>query len=260
MRSRTDDCTGLLIPHSPNFAQAVYGFRELGAEIVPYSSLSEIWDNITREDIVLDYIDQCREVFAKFGVVPDIPDYPNCMSKFLGRRVWTDTIDSISTHEEKWSAGWFVKPKRDKAFTGKTISSIHDLMGCGNHAEDYEVLCSEPINILAEWRVFLYYGNILDVRPYGLLLGQGRNAWKYHYDAKVLEDMVSAFRDWEDHPAACSMDICTDNKGRTLLVEMNDAYALGCYGLPGTLYARLISARWGELLGREDEYDFRGIS
>jgi hypothetical protein len=256
VRTRNDSSMGMDLPHSPNFAQAVYGFRELGAEIVPYHGLDAVWDSITKEDIVLDYIDQCNAVFAKFGATPHIPDYPECLSGFLGRKVWTDTINSISMHEEKWSAGWFVKPRKDKAFTGKTISSIHDLMGCGNHAEDYEALCSEPLDILAEWRVFLYHGQILDVRPYGLLLGTGRESWKYHYDAGVLEEMVSAFRGWKDHPAACSMDICVDGKGRTLLVEMNDAYALGCYGLPGILYAKLISARWSELLGREDVFDF----
>lgn len=44
--------------------------------------------------------------------------------------------------------------------------------------------------------------------------------------------------------------------GRILLVELNDAYSLGCYGLPGVLYAKLISVRWSQLLGREDEYRF----
>lgn len=41
-----------------------------------------------------------------------------------------------------------------------------------------------------------------------------------------------------------------------LLVECNDAYALGYYGLNDILYAQFISARWSQLLGHEDEYDF----
>lgn len=39
-------------------------------------------------------------------------------------------------------------------------------------------------------------------------------------------------------------------------MEINDAYALGCYGLASVLYAKLISARWSELLGVKDEYKF----
>lgn len=35
-------------------------------------------------------------------------------------------------------------------------------------------------------------------------------------------------------------------------MEMNDAIALGCYGLQDDLYAKLLSARWAELTGTED--------
>lgn len=41
------------IPHNHNIAQAMYGFRELGAEIVPYHEISEIYDKVTKDDIVM---------------------------------------------------------------------------------------------------------------------------------------------------------------------------------------------------------------
>ena len=68
--------------------------------------------------------------------------------------------------------------------------------------------------------------------------------------------MLDTFRSWEVRPAACSMDVCCTRDGRTLLVELNDAYALGCYGLPKIAYAKFISARWSELLEHKDEYRF----
>ena len=55
---------------------------------------------------------------------------------------------------------------------------------------------------------------------------------------------------------ACSMDICVTKDGRTLLVEFNDAYSLGAYGLPDIYYAKLISARWSQLLVVKYEYHF----
>ena len=45
-------------------------------------------------------------------------------------------------------------------------------------------------------------------------------------------------------------------KKETLLVEFNDAYALGAYGLSSISYAKLISARWSQLLHREDPFHF----
>ncbi len=254
LKTRYDNSMKMEIPHSPNFAQAMYGFREFGAEIVPYHEIKDIYELVERDDIVLDYIDQCSSVFYKFGVEPKIPDYPDQLRKYLGRKVWKDTINSISADESKWSAGYFVKPTRDKAFTGTIIRNISDLIGCGSCYENYEVIVSEPIDIVAEWRCFITYDRIVDVRPYGSLVKPDYDGFLYHYDSSVLQRMIEAFVEWEERPAACSMDICVTREGRTLLVEMNDAYALSFYGLPGVLYARLISARWSQLLGRKDEY------
>ena len=256
LKTKFDNEMKMEIPHSVNIANAMYGFREMGAEIIPYHKIDEIYDRVNREDIVLDYIEQCKSIFSKFGVEPSIPDYPDVLKPFLGRKIWKDTINSISRSEEKWSGGYFVKPVRNKVFTGKIISSISDLVGCGNYSEDYDVLVSEPLDICAEWRCFILYDEIVDVRPYGILLDRNRKSYKFHYDSNVLDSMLEAFIKWDERPIACSMDICVAKDGQTLLVEINDAYALGCYGLASIFYAKLISARWSELLGVKDEYHF----
>lgn len=256
IKMRHDSEMNMDIPHNYNFANAMYGFREMGAEIVPYYKVADIYDLVTKEDIVIDYIDQCNRIFSKFDVYPHVPDYPECLSEFLGRKIWYDTIDSISSCEEKWSAGNFVKPTKSKVFTGKIIKSIGDLVGCGNHSENYEVMVSEPLDIKAEWRCFICYDNILDVRPYGLLLDQKRDSFYYHYDSVVVKKMLDQFVTWKDRPIACSMDICVTNDNRTLLMELNDAYSLGSYGLPSIFYAKFISARWSQLLDRTDEFCF----
>lgn len=256
LKTRYDSEMNMRIPHSHNMANAMYGFRELGAEIIPYYKIDEIYDQVTEKDIVLDYIRQCNIIFKKFEKEPHIEDYPENFERFLGRKIWVDTIDSISSNEEKWSAGYFVKPIKSKAFTGKVISSINDLIGCGNCYENYEVLVSEALNIKAEWRCFLLYDEIIDVRPYGMLIDPKRKSYLSYYDKNVLQDMLNEFKNMENRPAACSMDICVTEDGRTLLMEFNDAYALGHYGLAPILYAKLISARWSQILERPDEYKF----
>lgn len=256
LKTKYDNVMKMEVPHSINIANAMYGFRELGAEIIPYRTIDEIYDKVEREDIVLDYIAQCNKIFDKFEVVPRVPDYPPVLKRFLGRNVWMDTINNISKDESKWSAGYFVKPVKSKAFTGKVIRDTKDLMGCGSCYEDYEVMVSEPLDIMAEWCCFILYDKIIDVRPYGSISTLNYTGCLYAYDSDVLQEMLQAFVSWDKRPMACSMDICYTKDGRTLLVEVNDAYALGCYGLPGILYAKLISARWSQLLGREDEYRF----
>lgn len=58
-----------------------------------------------------------------------------------------------------------------------------------------------------------------------------------------------------DAPAGCAIDMGVTSGGRTLLVEVNDGYALGCYGMDSVAYALLLAARWAELVGVEDELE-----
>lgn len=250
VKVKKDNNSGLVVGHSLNFQKAINGFSELGCEVVPYYSLDDIYDEITNDDIVVDYIQQCEEALKKFGVTdPHIIDYPECLKPFLGRKIWKDTINSIATDESKWSAGWFVKPTISKAFTGKIISSISDLMGCGAIEDDYEVLCSEPVKFMHEWRGFIYYDEFLDIRPY-------KGDYHYNYDPKVVDEILNAFNTWEERPNACSIDIGVTEDNRTLLIECNDGYALGSYGLTDLRYAKFLSARWAQLLNREDPFHF----
>lgn len=142
------------------------------------------------------------------------------------------------------------KPVKSKVFTGKVIKSIHDLIGCGNCQEDYEVMCSEALDIRKEWRCFIYYDEIIDIRPY-------KGNYHYTYDPKVIDSIMEDFRKWKDRPVACSIDIGVTSENKTILIECNDAYALGSYGLVDFRYAKFISARWAQILEREDEFDFR---
>lgn len=92
------------------------------------------------------------------------------------------------------------------------------------------------------------YGEILDVRPY-------KGDWRLHFDPSTIE---SAVKEYRDAPAGYGIDFGVTADRRTLLVEVNDGYALGCYGLQHDLYAQLLSARWSELVGVEDELSYVG--
>lgn len=75
---------------------------------------------------------------------------------------------------------------------------------------------------------------------------------EWYFDPEILEQAVKAFK---SAPAGYAMDIGVTEKGQTLLVEINDGFALGCYGADPIQYARLLSARWCELVGIHDECD-----
>ncbi len=68
--------------------------------------------------------------------------------------------------------------------------------------------------------------------------------------------VCSAVKNYATAPAAYAMDFGVTDSGATILVEVNDGYSLGNYGLDSLLYAKLLSARWAELTNTIDECNF----
>lgn len=234
-----------LVPYSYNIANSVLGFHQMGIECYKYKDLREIEDKFTREDVLLDGIDQVNYIFSKFGIVPEEYDYPVVLEPYLGRKVWKSTINRVNSSPELW--GNFVKPIKDKVFMGRVINSPADLVGCGSWLEDYEVLISEPVEFIYEVRGFVYYDKMIDLRPYG-------SDWHNmsRIDTRLIERAMNDYVKWVDRPMACSMDWGATKDGRTLLVEVNSFSATGCYGLDSIAYAKMISAYFAQNFGVED--------
>lgn len=232
------------IPGGVNFFNAYQGFSEMGLECMLFSAADELASS-RREDVVVGGLGVVQHALARFGVRPEPIDYPEDLAGFLGRRVWTSTIDEVSCSPDAWPV--FVKPIDDeKRFTGVVVRGTKDLVGCGTSGYNPRVYCSDPVNFIAEWRCFVRYGTVLDVRPY-------QGDWHACIDGSVVD---AAVRSYTSAPAGYAMDFGVTDDGRTLLVEVNDGYALGCYGLQHNLYAKLLAARWAELVGVPDACPF----
>ena len=135
------------IPTDQDHFNAYIGFREMGFETVFFETFEELAES-KMDDVVVGYI---GTVAARFK-----------------RRLWKSTANTVNSNPEMWP--FFMKPIHNKKFKGRIIREPADLIGCGSYYEDYPVYCSEVKEIIAEFRVFVLYGKIIDVRRYG-----GRN-------------------------------------------------------------------------------------
>ena len=222
---------------------AYQGFYEMGFEIVCFCDQEKLRES-ERGDIVVGYVDTVRARLNDFGITAPEIDYLDELKKYLGRRIWKTKMSEVNSDPAKWPV--FVKPVEDKQFTGVVVNSPKDLIGCGIAGVNQDVYCSEAVDFEAEWQCFVRYGRILDVRPY-------KGDWRKHFDPNVIENAV---RDYQSAPKGYAADFGLTRDGRTLLVEINDGYSLGCYGLFYIDYAKLLSARWAELTDTEDECAF----
>ena len=220
---------------SINKYNAQVGAYLQGEEVILYQSFSEI-KQLTSDDTVVDYITETRALLKMMGLNVPVYDYPIELKEFYDRNIYEGVLGEIVNIPDNW--GKFIKPKAgSKVFTGRVVNGTHDLIGIGLPF-DYPIWISEVVEFIAEWRCFVLDGQVLDARPY-------TGDYHAHFDASVIDEAISC---WKDAPIAYGLDIGVTRDGRTLVVEVNDGYALGNYGLSPLNSINFHKARWKEMV------------
>jgi hypothetical protein len=245
MRVYYEKLIGKGVSSNISFYTAIEGFTAMGFHMIEIEDVLYVPKD-DYESVALGSIGFIHAALKHLGkTCPETLDYPTLLRFFLGRKIWEFTISQIDVDKTKWNV--FIKPKGfSKKFVGRVVEGLADLRGTAEQQYDVPIWISETVKFEREWRVFIRYGNILDIRPY-------KGNWKKQYDASVIEQAVAAY---EDAPNGYAMDFGVTQDGRTLLVEVNDGYSLGAYGLFYLDYAKLLSARWAQLAGTTDLCSF----
>lgn len=179
----------------------------------------------------------------QLGIEPPPPnDYPPSLTPWLRRRIWTGTVGAIVERLQRGDAApVFVKPMgRLKRFTGHVMSSWDDLRFLAHASDQMSVFCSEIVTWRSEFRVYVTHGRIVGIRHY-------RGDRELDIDRAVVEEAVCAFEMSGEAIAGYGIDFGVLDNGETALVEVNEGYGLGSYGLDDAAYTDLVIARWREL-------------
>ena len=224
-------------PYNSDCRAAYDGFRKLGVETVLFTT-NEEFDTRKPEDVVVGGTIMIWNALNERGIESGHHDYPPELAEFRGRMIRQIKLKDI--RKEKLPV--FIKPVEEKTAPGIVVNTWKDLEDYKQLDPDTDIYCSEVVNFVSEWRCFITYGKIIDIRFY-----YGDPVTEC--DRNVIEAAVKAY---SGMPAGCALDFGVTDNGRTLLIEVNDGFSLGTYGLEETLYAKLLSARWAELNGTED--------
>lgn len=227
-------------PESINSATAQFGFNELGMKIIPFQGFGDIETDVDcgPEALVHGFIGDVYGALDKLKLPrPPSIDYPQELAGFFGRKIWTGTLEAIQDKGLYPPPGVFVKPRALKLFTGFVWQGTR---ACRLHLASYpketEVFFADPVKIVSEYRCFVLDGEILDVRRY-------KGDWSLAPSRRLVDACVLLYQPYR----AYAIDFGVLEDGTTVVVEVNDAFALGSYGLHPVLYARMIEARWEEL-------------
>jgi hypothetical protein len=216
---------------------ALHGFQELGIETAPIHGFGDIQEltDLGPTVMVEGWLQTVWEALERVGIKPPPPlDYPEELRPFLGRDLWTDTLGNVRQGFQKV----FVKPLKAKLFTGIVWDGGLEARRRTVTCEDStKVWVSSTIEFKSEFRAFILDGRILDVRRY-------KGEWWHSPSRKVVEAAVKRYK---SAPRAYCLDFGVTKDRFTCLVEANDGYAFGHYGLHHVLLARMLAARWEEL-------------
>lgn len=215
------------------------GFGQLGEEVRLFTPESFDGLDIRSGDIVVGGIGFAQRGMDRLGLpVPHLDSVPESLKPFAGRRIWTAPMKAARQSVQD-GRPIFVKPlpHLNKLFTGTLLSSFADLIPTAHIPDEAPLICADPVEFVTEYRGFVLHGDLIDLRPY-------RGDPLVFPDPAVIRAALAAHR---DAPSAYAMDFGVTAAGDTLVVEINDGYAVGAYGLSPMRYARMIATRWAEI-------------
>lgn len=222
-----------------NTLTAFLGFRDKGYDVrfFEFEEIDRL--ELSADTPVAGGIPVVLSALARLGIkVPELPSIPSVLDSFAGRKVWISTMQQARNQVSAGSA-IFVKPvpADRKLFAGAVFREFRDTISTAHVPPEYAVVCSDVVEFVSEYRAFVLDGEILDLKHY-------KGDFRVFPDVKVVDAAVSAYK---VAPAAYGIDFGVTTDGRTLLVETNEAYSLGCYGLTPIFYSTLLERRWHEL-------------
>ena len=155
--------------------------------------------------------------------------YPFELAGYLSRTIRSETFGSAPSDK-------FVKPKKTKIFTGAIKSAITESVDPSE-----PVWVSDVVTFTSEYRVY-----VTDKKIAGYSRYDDGDDQDIEPDFDHVTRMIA---DYESQPIGYSIDvgIC---EGKTILIEVNDGWALGLYPW-GTMtdmaYIDLITKRWRQI-------------
>ncbi|MFY0569486.1 ATP-grasp domain-containing protein [Archangium lansingense] len=231
----------------PEMRDVLGGLQERGipAELFTAKRLERRQLPLDRETLVAGDVPSVLGALGQLGLEPPpTNDYPRSLEPFLHRRLWTSTVRRlVAGIEDGSSPPVFAKPQgRKKRFTGHVFGTQEDLLYLQRTSLSTPILCSEVVRWRSEYRVFVIRGRIVGVRHYA-----GDPA--IPVDEAQVERAVRSLEEAGEGTAAYGVDFGVLETGQTALIEWNDGFALGSYGLDRSLYTELTLTRWEELTG-----------
>lgn len=215
---------------------AYEGFSRRGYDIISFEDIEEV--PVSRSNLVVACIEDTTKYFVNLGIqVPKPLNIPSSLMGYCNREIH---VLPMKEFRENKLFPIFVKPYgKLKEFPAGVITKKSSIdMFFNDIPDDTMVLTSQVVDMVSEYRVFVKDDNVVGIKNY---IG---NFLVFPHVPTILNMVI----DYVDSPSAYTLDVAVDYKGNTILVECNDGWSVGSYGLDCEIYSSFLMRRWVELV------------
>jgi hypothetical protein len=218
--------------------------RQIPVELFTAKRISRRQLLVAKDTLVVGYVNSVLASLKMLGIdAPSPNDYPEALKSFYHRHFWESTVGQLRQQVYEGSKPIFAKPKeRKKRFTGHVFGYVDGLAYLEGVSNQTAILCSDVVEWLSEYRVFVIRGSIVGTKHYA-----GDSS--ITVDESIVKQAIELLEQSQQKTAAYGVDFGVLATGQTAVVEWNDGYSLGSYGLDGAIYTDLLITRWCELTG-----------
>ncbi len=224
------------LAHHFDCACALYGAIDSAMDY-RLTTLEEVasgkYDMLIKKNLFVGSTDFMREVFKRVGL--------NDVRLPLNSNRKCEIITLADAHNRVANGSkLFIKPIEIKLFTGLILDGMQ--YSCLNGLpHDTKVMAYEPFKerIESEWRIYIYNHKMIDARNYS---GEFIISPNYQYVDEVIKGNKTNF------PCAYTIDIGILTSNENVVVEYNDMWSIGNYGMPNDVYLRALKDRYFEII------------
>lgn len=231
---------------------AYMGFREKQANIVFFEDIEEVPPS--PQNIVVAFIEDTNKYFAKLELPPKKAiNIPPKLEPWAKRRIARTTMKELRGNKINFPV--FVKPDRyAKEFVAGVVKDRKSVdLFFKDIKDETPILLSSVVEFTTEWRAYVIDGKIKGFKNY---IGD----FFEMPDQKWVRDTITHYQEI-GAPSAYAIDFGVAYTGQvsevgmgrlrhkeTQLIEVNDGWSLGNYGLSDVTYSTLLATRWREIM------------
>lgn len=225
-------------PESDYGLFALLGCKEMGWNYILFDDIGEVPFN--KNVVLVSDIDDTLEYFKRNLInIPsalNIPEKLNSM-EFLKRKVTKMDIDEDF---KALDLPVFIKPLRVKKFESGVAKKKETINWLYNSYYGEKAIVSEVLNIVSEFRVYVHNHEAKGINCYA---GDCTKTPNGEFINKAIEV-------YKNSPVSYTLDVGVTDTGETILIECNDFWSIGNYGLDARVYVKMLRDRWREIVDK----------